>query len=58
LRYETARYFHKNWHDLFLTVSGIVPMVEFEIAVCANYRHAQTTVLPKRRFFCIMKKVC
>jgi hypothetical protein len=25
LRYETARYFHEDWHDLFLTVSGIVP---------------------------------
>jgi hypothetical protein len=25
LRYETARCFHENWHDLFLTVSGIVP---------------------------------
>jgi hypothetical protein len=23
LRYETARYFHKNWHDQFLTISGI-----------------------------------
>jgi hypothetical protein len=25
LLYETARYFLENWHDLFLTVSGIVP---------------------------------
>jgi hypothetical protein len=25
LRCETVRSFHENWHDLFLTVSGIVP---------------------------------
>jgi hypothetical protein len=25
IRYETARYFHENWHDLFLTVSDIAP---------------------------------
>jgi hypothetical protein len=25
LRYETARYPHETWHDLFLTVSGNVP---------------------------------
>jgi hypothetical protein len=25
LRYETARYFHKDRHDLFVAVSGIAP---------------------------------
>jgi hypothetical protein len=25
LRYETERYPHETWHDLFLTVSGNVP---------------------------------
>jgi hypothetical protein len=25
LCYEAARYFHEDWHDLFLTVSGIAP---------------------------------
>jgi hypothetical protein len=25
LRYETARYPHETWHELFLTVSGNAP---------------------------------